>query len=201
MGLFKRMGGAGNTNSSMTIENLDVVLNDLQKIARSVRNPKQRREVLQSAAQVIAETAQQYTPLGKPRDRNSKFKRESPPIKLKPTIKYTYKKSLTRSGKGKGTISGQYGIGNLRESIQVITKIKAPVGIVGPLRNKKTTIMKPSKRNSNGWYAAMVYGSAEAFGKIVTQRALLLKSQVVYNMIANKIIYTINQAKKGTRIK
>lgn len=201
MGLFKRMGGAGNTNSSMTIENLDVVLNDLQKIARSVRNPKQRREVLQSAAQVIAETAQQYTPLGKPRDRNSKFKRESPPIKLKPTIKYTYKKSLTRSGKGKGTISGQYGIGNLRESIQVITKIKAPVGIVGPLRNKKTKIMKPSKRNSNGWYAAMVYGSAEAFGKIVTQRALLLKSQVVYNMIANKIIYTINQAKKGTRIK
>ena len=201
MGLFKRMGGAGNTNSSMTIENLDVVLNDLQKIARSVRNPKQRREVLQSAAQVIAETAQQYTPLGKPRDRNSKFKRESPPIKLKPTIKYTYKKSLTRSGKGKGTISGQYGIGNLRESIQVITKIKAPVGIVGPLRNKKTKIMKPSKRNSNGWYAAMVYGSAEAFGKIVTQRALLLKSQVVYNMIANKIITTMNTAKKGTGIK
>jgi len=47
----------------------------------------------------------------------------------------------------------------------------------------------------------MVYGSAEAFGKIVTQRALLLKSQVVYNMIANKIITTMNTAKKGTGIK
>ena len=186
---------------SLRIENLDVVMADLQRIARAIRNAKKRREVLQSAARIVAETAQQYTPLGKPRMRDSKFKRDSAPFKLKPNIKYTYKKGYQRSGKGKGTISGQYGIGNLRESIQVITKIKAPVGIVGPLRNKKTKIMKPSKRNSNGWYAAMVYGSAEAFGKIVTQRALLLKSQVVYNMIANKIITTLNQAKKGTGIK
>lgn len=188
-------------DSSLRIENLDVVMADLQKIARSIKNPKERRAVLQSAAEVVAETAKQYTPQGKPRLRDSKFKRENAPAKLKPTIKYTYKKGLKRSGKGKGTINGQYGIGNLKESIQVITKIKAPVGIVGPQRNKKTKIMKPSKRNSNGWYAAMLYGSAEAFGKVVTQRALLLKSQVVFNMIANKIISTMNQAKKGTSIK
>ena len=186
---------------SLRIENLDVVMADLQRIARAIRNAKKRREVLQSAAKIVAETAQQYTPSGKPRMRDSKFKRDSAPFKLKPNIKYTYKKGYQRSGKGKGTISGQYGIGNLRESIQVITKIKAPVGIVGPLRNKKTKIMKPSKRNSNGWYAAMVYGSAEAFGKIVTQRALLLKAEVVYNMIAKKIITTMNTAKKGTGIK
>jgi hypothetical protein len=187
--------------TSLKIENLNVVMTDLEKIAKSIKNPKERRAVLQTAARVVASTAEELTPTGKPRIRDRKFKRENSPFKLKANLKYTYKKGVKKAGKGKGNITGQYGIGNLKTSIQVITKIKAPVGVVGPLRNKKTNINRPSKTNSNGWYAAMLFGSAEAFGKKITQRALALKQTEVYNIISNKIIMTMNRAKKNTSIK
>lgn len=187
--------------AEIRVENIEFVMADLQKIASSIRDPKQRRSVLQTAGKVVADAAQNIAPQGTPRKRDNKLKRENAPVKLKPNVKYTYKSGFTRAGKGKGNITGQYGIGNLKVSLQVITKIKAPIGLIGPLRNKKTKIIRPSERNSNGWYAAMVFGSAQAFGKKITQKALLMKQGEVYRIISNRIITVINKTKKNTSIK
>jgi len=187
--------------SEIRVENIDLVMADLQKIAGTIRNPKTRRAVLQTAGKVVANAAQNIAPQGTPRKRDTKLKRENNPIKLKPNIKYTYKAGLQRAGKGKGNITGQYALGNLKLSMQVITKIKAPIGLIGPIRNKKTKIIRPSERNSNGWYAAMVFGSAKAFGNRITQKALLMKQSEVYRIISNRIIEVMNKSKKNTSIR
>lgn len=95
-----------------------------------------------------------------------------------------------KAGKGYGRVSGKYGIGNIKSSIQVISKVKgykAPIGIVGPVINRKTSVPNPNEKRHNGWYAHNIYGSSRAFGEKVTYKALRQSTGIVFTMISKGV--------------
>ena len=74
--------------------------------------------------------------------------------------------------------------------IQVISKVKgykAPIGIVGPVINRKTSVPNPNEKRHNGWYAHIIYGSSRAFGEKVTYKALRQSTGIVFTMISKGV--------------
>lgn len=73
--------------------------------------------------------------------------------------------------------------GNLKKSLQVLTFRRDKSGVyVGPKRGKGEASREYGRtiRNSDGYYAQMIYGSAAAFGGRVTEAALnSVRRQVV----------------------
>lgn len=217
MGVFKRMLGMGMRPSSsratgaassanaVYVEKagLTAFEKDINKLIRSMSNVKMRKEVLDNAGLIVKNKARDLTPKETPRKRDKKLRRETTPVKLRADVEYTYQssKGSKRKGKGKGIINGKYGHGNLKLSIHVLNdvkKIKAPVSIIGPWVNKYKNLVKPSDKKTNGWYAQIIFGSAEAFGKKITQAALFQTQGRVYNDIASNIGKQLNKATKTT---
>lgn len=182
---------------------LKMVNEDIQRLLKNIRNKQQRLAYTKEAAIIVRDKARELAPVANPRQRDNSITRQTPPKKLRADVLYTYKAGGKRAGKGKGVITGKYGIGNLQLSIKVINdfkKIKAPVAIVGPLKNNKKSIVKPTERNTNGWYAQMIYGSSDAFGKRITNMALVMTAQSVFNSIASKITKDLNSFKAKNQI-
>ena len=164
---------------------------DVELLIRKVDDVKEIRKILNPAAIVVREKARQLTPIASQRNRDNTIERKFAPKKLKSNVLYTYNtpklNGKKRAGKGYGRVSGKYGIGNLRYSIQIIsevkTKIKGPIAIVGNLLNRKKNIPNPNEKKNNGWYAHIIYGSARAFGDKVTGAALRQTQGIVYALI------------------
>jgi len=178
---------------------------DVDRLIRDIQDVKEIRNILNPAAIVVKERARQLTPVANPRNRDNTIERQFSPKKLKSNVLYTYKtpkiNGKKRAGKGYGRVSGKYGIGNLKYSIQVIsevkTKIKGPVAIVGNLLNRKKNIPNPNENKNNGWYAHMIYGSARAFGDKVTGAALRQTQGIVFALVQRGVEKRLQKITKG----
>ena len=178
---------------------------DVDRLIRDIQDVKEIRNILNPAAIVVKERARQLTPVANPRNRDNTIERQFAPKKLKSNVLYTYKtpkiNGKKRAGKGYGRVSGKYGIGNLKYSIQVIsevkTKIKGPVAIVGNLLNRKKNIPNPNENKNNGWYAHMIYGSARAFGDKVTGAALRQTQGIVFALVQRGVEKRLQKITKG----
>lgn len=178
---------------------------DVDKLIRDIQDVKEIRNILYPAAIVVKERARQLTPVANPRNRDNTIERQFAPKKLKSNVLYTYKtpkiNGKKRAGKGYGRVSGKYGIGNLKYSIQIIsevkTKIKGPVAIVGNLLNRKKNIPNPNENKNNGWYAHMIYGSARAFGDKVTGAALRQTQGIVFALVQRGVEKRLQKIAKG----
>lgn len=178
---------------------------DVDRLIRDIQDVKEIRNILNPAAIVVKERARQLTPVANPRNRDNTIERQFAPKKLKSNVLYTYKtpkiNGKKRAGKGYGRVSGKYGIGNLKYSIQIIsevkTKIKGPVAIVGNLLNRKKNIPNPNENKNNGWYAHMIYGSARAFGDKVTGAALRQTQGIVFALVQRGVEKRLQKIAKG----
>ena len=178
---------------------------DVDRLIRDIQDVKEIRNILNPAAIVVKERARQLTPVANPRNRDNTIERQFSPKKLKSNVLYTYKtpkiNGKKRAGKGYGRVSGKYGIGNLKYSIQVIsevkTKIKGPVAIVGNLLNRKKNIPNPNENKNNGWYAHIIYGSARAFGDKVTGAALRQTQGIVFALVQRGVEKRLQKITKG----
>ena len=178
---------------------------DVEHLIKRISDADKIKKILSPAAFVVKERARQLTPKAKTRNRDNSIERKFPPKKLRSDVLYTYKTPKVvgnkKAGKGYGRVTGKYGIGNLRYSIQVISevkkKFKAPVAIIGNIINRKTNIVNPSETKNNGWYAHMIYGSARAFGSKVTQAALRQQQGMVYAIVRTGVDKYLDSLKKG----
>jgi len=178
---------------------------DVNRLIKDIQDVKEIRNILNPAAIVVKERARQLTPVANPRNRDNTIERQFSPKKLKSNVFYTYKtpkiNGKKRAGKGYGRVSGKYGIGNLKYSIQIIsevkTKIKGPVAIIGNLLNRKTSIPNPNEKRNNGWYAHMIYGSARAFGDKVTGAALRQTQGIVFALVQRGVEKRLEKIAKG----
>ena len=211
MGVFKRLAGLGvrprrDAEGTVYLDQKGVKQfeDDITKLIKKLTNVTVRKEVLNDAGRIVRDKARELTPKAQPRIRDKKLRRETSPVKLKPDVLYTYQETKGfKRGKGKGIVNGKYGLGNLKLSINVLNdvkKIKAPVSIIGPWINKQKSIVKPSEKRSNGWYAHIIYGSAENFGKKVTFAALNMSGAFVFNNISNGVLKLINKEVKTNQI-
>lgn len=178
---------------------------DVDRLIKDIQDVAEIRKILNPAAIVVKERARQLTPVANPRNRDNTIERQFAPKKLKSNVLYTYKtpkiNGKKRAGKGYGRVSGKYGIGNLKYSIQIIsevkTKIKGPVAIVGNLLNRKKNIPNPNENKNNGWYAHMIYGSARAFGDKVTGAALRQTQGIVFALVQRGVEKRLQKIAKG----
>ena len=178
---------------------------DVEHLIKRISDADKIKKILSPAAFVVKERARQLTPKANIRNRDNSIQRKFPPKKLRSDVLYTYKTPKVvgnkKAGKGYGRVTGKYGIGNLRYSIQVISevkkKFKAPVAIIGNIINRKKNIVNPSETKNNGWYAHMIYGSARAFGSKVTQAALRQQQGMVYAIVRTGVDKYLDSLKKG----
>jgi len=178
---------------------------DVEHLIKRISDADKIKKILSPAAFVVKERARQLTPKANTRNRDNSIERKFPPKKLRSDVLYTYKTPKVvgnkKAGKGYGRVTGKYGIGNLRYSIQVISevkkKFKAPVAIIGNIINRKKNIVNPSETKNNGWYAHMIYGSARAFGSKVTQAALRQQQGMVYAIVRTGVDKYLDSLKKG----
>ena len=167
---------------------------DVEHLIKRISDADKIKKILSPAAFVVKERARQLTPKANTRNRDNSIERKFPPKKLRSDVLYTYKTPKVvgnkKAGKGYGRVSGKYGIGNIKSSIQVISKVKgykAPIGIVGPVINRKTSVPNPNEKRHNGWYAHIIYGSSRAFGEKVTYKALRQSTGIVFNIISKGV--------------
>jgi len=167
---------------------------DVEHLIKRISDADKIKKILSPAAFVVKERARQLTPKANTRNRDNSIERKFPPKKLRSDVLYTYKTPKVvgnkKAGKGYGRVSGKYGIGNIKSSIQVISKVKgykAPIGIVGPVINRKTSVPNPNEKRHNGWYAHIIYGSSRAFGEKVTYKALRQSTGIVFTMISKGV--------------
>jgi hypothetical protein len=167
---------------------------DILKLIKKIGDANELRKIIEPAAEVIKIKSKVLAPKAKSRKRDNTIKRYFAPKKLRSDVLYTYNTPKVvgnkKAGKGYGRVSGKYGIGNIKSSIQVISKVKgykAPIGIVGPVINRKTSVPNPNEKRHNGWYAHMIYGNSRSFGEKVTYKALRQSTGVVYAMISKGV--------------
>lgn len=155
---------------------------DLKKLSRNlnrtlkdIRLKRDRIRILKAGAEPVIEKAKTLVPRGK-----------------------KIRKRITSSG-----ATATYFPGNLRKSLQHIPnkKLKNAV-LVGPRYNRKKAVaggkFGKTKRNVDAYYAHMVYGSAKAFGRKVTQKALRSRRTQAIRAIRAKLREEIR--KKGRKL-
>tara|TARA_S200002703_G_scaffold158352_1_gene168475 strand:+ start:518 stop:1108 length:591 start_codon:yes stop_codon:yes gene_type:complete len=171
---------------------------DMETLIKSVSDSNKIREAFKPGAEIVKGRAKALSPVAKPRKRDNTINRYFAPKKLRSDVLYTYKSPKVagnkRAGKGFGRVSGKYGLGNIKSSIQIISDVKgykAPIALIGPVINRKTSVPNPNEKRHNGWYAHIIYGSAKAFGEKVTVKALRQTQSLVMASIrveVNKIL-------------
>lgn len=226
MGVYKRLLGYSNYNRTLAAKRLNtpggyrnqnqgsrpIRLSeadlrdfnaDIVKLLKQIKNEKAIERIVYPASEIIRDRAKQLTPVAEPRKRQKGFKRELSPKRLRPDVLYFYKKEGARkAGKGKGKIRYKFGLGNIKSSIQVISKekgYKTPIGIIGPMFTKLKSVINPNEKRYNGWYAHMIFGGAKQFGEKVTYRALRDSKTMVFNQIRADVDKYLNRTKKNLR--
>lgn len=133
---------------------IEIEINDVGKLSEKllktineIRSKRNRNKILFPAATVAAKAIASATPVGKRRQT----------------------KRVRKAGKV------VYYAGNLRKSIQRITGLRrSRVVVIGPFYNTKSgaTEFGKTKKTASGYYAHMLYGSAEGFGRRITRPAM-----------------------------
>ena len=176
---------------------------DIVKLLKQIKNEKAIEAIVYPASEIIRDRAKQLTPVAEPRKRQKGFRREFSPKRLRPDVLYFYKKEgAKKAGKGKGKIRYKFGLGNIKSSIQVISKekgYKTPIGIIGPMFTKLKSVINPNEKRYNGWYAHMIFGGAKQFGEKVTYRALRDSKTLVFNQISAEVNKYLNRTKTNLR--
>lgn len=144
---------------------LDVndVIRRLDSVAKSIADPKQRRQIVRRHAVLVVKAAQQLAP----RSDKAHFQYFTSGVKLAKGI---------RTQKGAGLKRAKYDPGNLKGSIQVLPLRKTADAIIGPRVQrgaKEGDIFGPISGRYNAYYAQMIYGSAKAFRDKIMVRALV----------------------------
>ena len=104
--------------------------------------------------------------------------------------------SATYSG---GKIRGRYFPGNLEKSLRILNLKKTENIFVGPQIKKKQGAgsFGKSESRANAFYAQMVFGSALAFGKKITQKALQVATPQAISIIDREVTKSVgSEAKK-----
>ena len=176
---------------------------DIVKLLKQVKDKKAIANIIYPASEIVRDRAKQLTPVAEPRKRQKGFRREFSPKRLRPDVLYFYKKEgAKKAGKGKGKIRYKFGLGNIKSSIQVISKekgYKTPIGIIGPMFTKLKSVINPNEKRYNGWYAHMIFGGAKQFGEKVTYRALRDSKTLVFNQISAEVNKYLNRTKTNLR--
>ena len=226
MGVYKRLLGFSNYNRTLAAKRLNtpggyrnqnqgarpIRLSeadlrdfnaDIVKLLKQIKNEKAIEAIVYPASEIVRDRAKQLTPVAEPRKRQKGFRREFSPKRLRPDVLYFYKKEgAKRAGKGKGKIRYKFGLGNIKSSIQVISKekgYKTPIGIIGPMFTKLKSVINPNEKRFNGWYAHMIFGGAKQFGEKVTYRALRDSKTLVFNQISAEVNKYLNRTKTNLR--
>ena len=114
---------------------------------------------------------------------------------------YRYKyHSGKRKGKGKGIIKAIYAPGHLSKSVRILTFKRSKRALfVGPKLDRKAGeaggLFGASSTKVDAYYAHMVFGSAIAYRKQVTERALNTNREVVVARFFSKAVRIIQDIK------
>lgn len=152
------------------LENVEQVLNNLGNFSAIIRKPENKRQIAKSAAAIVVQGIQSETPIG--RKIHARWR--------------------------KGAKVATYVPGNLQKSVQDLADrfpryLKYTNVIVGPVYSRRSNGVNlgANKRNADGYYAHMIYGSAKAFGdKVSIRGAKKVEAQAVAAMkaAAQKVI-------------
>jgi len=144
---------------------------------------KDKRKILRKAAKPVWLQAVSKAPVRKG-------------SKLNP--RYAYKgKNSRRAAKGKGRIIAYYSPGNLRDSISILSFRRAVGSVfVGPFfalgGKKKPTVLSSRQGLGDGYYSAMVYGTAKRFREKVLDpagRATFVRARnIVFDLTRKSIV-------------
>jgi hypothetical protein len=172
---------------SASAKDLSFLEKDLRETIQALKDvPKgftdaKIRAALRHALQPVLETAKALTPKGQ-----------------KVHYRYQYKyKGSKRAAKGKGKVVGVYYPGHLRKSMSILQFRKAKQSLfVGPTYKRGSYVGR--KKVTDGYYAAMVYGSATAFRKRIGDIALGINAGQVSARFFSKVVRIIEDIKIKT---
>lgn len=140
-------------------------------------NKRDRKKVLRAGANPVRETARRLTPV-----RASKSGRTD----LNPRYKYRGK-GAKRAKRGKGKIVAYYVPGNLSKSVQTLNFRRSSDVFVGPrYTRKKLPVYGRTVSRADGYYAAMLYGSASRFRQRILIPALRQNASEVRRVVLTK---------------
>lgn len=150
-----------------------------------VTNLDERRKITDEAGFIIASKAQSIAP------KSSK-------------AHYRYigvRKGKRRKRNTAGKSRIKYNPGNLRQSIDVLEKLKkSKITYVGPdiARVVRQKEYGPPKSQSDAYYAQMIYGSAKAFGDKIMVTAYLAVEPQVLSYIESRVSRNLRRGKALT---
>jgi len=165
------------------------VLQALGKLQRSISDRKTRRKVMRRAARIVVLAARQNIPIS---DR-------TPPANYRYSTPKIGKR--IRAPKGRGVKVATYYPGNLRASIQRLNFPKSVGEYIGPKfvkRSKTGAIYGRSKYD--GYYAAMLDGSANAFRRKRMEPALRQNEGKVYEQAVKDFDRILGKEKRKVRL-
>lgn len=143
------------------------------EITRSIKDPKKRREIMKEGAKYVVYAARSKAPRSR-------------------KVHYLYTgvtKLISNIKAAKGSVSDKrikIYPGNLQLSIQYLDRLRrTPNAIIGPkiVNNPRAKSYGKNERNTNAYYAQMIYGSAEAFRNKVMIPALNQASSKVVSVV------------------
>lgn len=182
-------GIGGGTKGAIDINYLRADITDLQRRIKLVgdRVKKDKKEVFTKAAAPVVVASKSI--LGSSGLRSPGLARK---IKgFRGAVSATY---------GEDGIRGRYFPGNLEKSLRILDLKKTQNIFVGPRILKKAGTgagsFGKSESRANAYYAQMVFGSALAFGKKITQRALQVATPQAINIINFEIRESIRKEAK-----
>jgi hypothetical protein len=169
------------TDSAALNKELQEVLKGLSDVPKQFTDTKVR-QALRHALAPVRQTARAITP------RSDK-------------AHYRYEKNTgKKKGKGKGVIKAIYAPGHLSKSLRILTFRRSKRALfVGPKFDSKAGraggLFGASPTKVDAYYAHMVFGSAIAYRKQVTERALNTNREVVVARFFSKAVRIIQDIK------
>lgn len=145
---------------TIKVENVQQLKTNMQRYLNEVSTQKQRYSILRAGAVVINRNAKKMVPKS---DKDHYYHRAGQKVKI---------------------LSG-----NLRNSMYVF-KVRTGEVQIGPRVLRSLSGLKTigdSRRNSSGYYSHMIYGSANAFRRRITEPAMNNNLQKINNAMFNAL--------------
>jgi hypothetical protein len=151
----------------------------LKKTLRSVTGDD-KKEILEKAGKLVAIKSRRLAPVGKARKT------------LKGAASATY---------SQGKIKTKYYPLALKRSLRVLNLKKTTDAVVGPRIAKKAgRSYGKNPKTSSAYYAQIIFGSAQAFKRRITGKALKDKQGAVFALIDKEVSRKLSAAKKRNRL-
>ena len=171
----------------MTIneQELQEVLRSLDEFQNSISDRKLRRRVMRKPAKIVVNAARPKVP----RSKKIHYRYSTPKVVKR-----------RRTAKGSGVIVAAYVPGNLRKSIKRLNFRKSFREFVGPKLRKGNTkgVFGLNATKVDGYYAAMMAGSEQAFRKRFLEPALTANARRILKTAEQELDKEIAKLKKET---